>query len=200
MKKYYKEPRRGRNNINTCYIHGFVHRDTTLIRSNKMQQYAGIYLLKIYSTCFWCPSHPSSGEHKTVTAASGTGHSIWATTFLQRGLNAAVTVLCSPDDGCDGHQKHVESNFAVNKHLHTVASCWISLIYLALHCLAEVLHIFLIIPCMLHSMPISYRAIVRSIPRFRFPIQGVLIETKRFAANNFVKSIKLCYLLEIIRN
>jgi len=45
-----------------------------LIRSNKMQQYAGIYLLQIYSTCFRCPSHPSSGVHKTLTAASGTGH------------------------------------------------------------------------------------------------------------------------------
>ena len=56
-----------------------------LIRSNKMQHYAGIYLLQNYSTCFGCPSHPSSGVSKTVTAASGTGHSIWATTFLQRG-------------------------------------------------------------------------------------------------------------------
>ena len=28
------------------------------------------------STCFGCPSHPSSGEHKTVIAASGTDHSI----------------------------------------------------------------------------------------------------------------------------
>jgi len=41
-----------------------------------MQQYAGIHLLPNYSTCFGCPSHPSSGVHKTVTAASGTGHSI----------------------------------------------------------------------------------------------------------------------------
>jgi len=39
-----------------------------------MQQYAGIYLLQNYSTCFGCPSHPSSGVHKTVTVASGTGH------------------------------------------------------------------------------------------------------------------------------
>ena len=38
-----------------------------------MQQYAGIYLLQNYSTCFGGPSHPSSGLHKTVTAASGTG-------------------------------------------------------------------------------------------------------------------------------
>ena len=40
------------------------------------------------STCFGCSSHPSSGVHKTVTAVSGTGHNIWATTFLQRGLTA----------------------------------------------------------------------------------------------------------------
>ena len=69
------------------YIHDSVHRDSILIRSKKMQQYAGIYLLQIYSTCFGGPSQPSSGVHKTVTATSGTGHSNnTATTFLQRGL------------------------------------------------------------------------------------------------------------------
>jgi len=85
-----------------------------------MQQYAGIYLLQNYSTCFACPSHPTSGVHETVTAASGKGHSIWATTFFQRGQiwprwrkvvavpEAAVTVLCTLDEGCDGHRKHVE--------------------------------------------------------------------------------------------
>jgi hypothetical protein len=41
---------------------------------------------------------------------------------------AAITVLCTPDDGCDGHPKHVENDFAVNKYLHTVAFCWILLI------------------------------------------------------------------------
>jgi len=51
-----------------------------------MQQYAGIYLLQNHSTCFGCPSHPSSGEHKTATAACGTDHSNSAITFLQRGL------------------------------------------------------------------------------------------------------------------
>jgi hypothetical protein len=54
------------------YIHGFVHRDSILIRSNEMQQYAGVYLLENYSTCFGCLSHPSSGVHQTVNAASGT--------------------------------------------------------------------------------------------------------------------------------
>jgi len=41
-----------------------------------MQQFAGMYLLQNYSACFGCPSHPSSGVRGTVTAASGTGHSI----------------------------------------------------------------------------------------------------------------------------
>ena len=43
-----------------------------LIKSNEMQQYAGVYLLHNYSTCFGCLSHPSSGVHQTVTAASVT--------------------------------------------------------------------------------------------------------------------------------
>ena len=106
------------------YIYGSVHRKSILVRSNKMQQYVGIYLLQNYSTYFGCRSHPSSGVHKTVTAASGIGHSICATTFLQRDLwprwrkvvaqilwpvpEAAVTVLCTHDNGCDGHLKYVE--------------------------------------------------------------------------------------------
>ena len=57
-----------------------------LIRSNDMQQYAGVYLLQNCSTCFGCLSHPSSGVQGTVTAASGTGHSIRAKNFRQRGL------------------------------------------------------------------------------------------------------------------
>jgi hypothetical protein len=57
-----------------------------LIRSNEMQQYAGVYLLQNYSTCFGCLSHPSSGVHQTVTAASGTGHSVRATTFRHHGI------------------------------------------------------------------------------------------------------------------
>ena len=56
------------------YIHGSVHRDSVLIRSTKMQQYAGIFLLQVCSTCFGRPSRPSSGVQKTVTAASGAGH------------------------------------------------------------------------------------------------------------------------------
>ena len=109
-----------------------------------MQQYAGIYLLQIYTTYFGCPSHPSSGVHKTVATACGTGHSISATTFLQRGLirprwrkvvelllwpvlQAVDTVLCTPDDGCLD-TRNMQSKFAVNKYLRTVGCCWILLI------------------------------------------------------------------------
>ena len=81
-----------------------------------MQQCAGIYLLQNHSTCYGCPSHPSSGVHKTVTSASDTGHIIGQMATLEEGYysdtttctEAAVTVLCTPDDGCDGHPKHVE--------------------------------------------------------------------------------------------
>jgi len=47
---------------------------SVLIRSNKIQQHAGNYLLQVYSTCFGPPTRPSSGVQKTVTADSGTGH------------------------------------------------------------------------------------------------------------------------------
>jgi len=42
-----------------------------------LQQFADIYLLLNYSTCFGRPSRTSSGEHKNVVAASGTDHTIW---------------------------------------------------------------------------------------------------------------------------
>ena len=75
---------------------------------NKIQQDASLcrylFTTKSHSTCFGYLSQPSSGEHKSVTAASG-------------------KVLCSPDDGSVGHPKRVESDFAVNKYLLTVASC-----------------------------------------------------------------------------
>jgi len=47
---------------------------------NKIQQDATVhrylFTAKSLSTCFGCSSHPSSGEHKTITAVSGTGHTV----------------------------------------------------------------------------------------------------------------------------
>jgi len=48
-----------------------------------MQQYANIYLLLNYSTCFGRPSRPSSGVLKTVVAASSSPDSVICT----RGCN-----------------------------------------------------------------------------------------------------------------
>ena len=77
-----------------------------------MQQFAvNFILLQDHSTCLGCCPHPPLGVHKTVTTASNTGHVIGAATFFQRGQvwNAVQTaVLCTPDDGCGQHPKHVE--------------------------------------------------------------------------------------------
>jgi hypothetical protein len=48
------------------YIRGSVRRNSRLKKSNEMEQYAGIYLLLNYSTCFGRPSRPSPGVHKTI--------------------------------------------------------------------------------------------------------------------------------------
>ena len=57
---------------------------TWLKESNKMQQYADIYLLLNYSTCFGRPLHPS-WVHKTVVAASDTDHTVWGASFFKCG-------------------------------------------------------------------------------------------------------------------
>ena len=58
------------------YISSFVHRNSVLKKSNKMQQHEDIYLLLNYSTCFGRPSLPLSGVHKTAFTAYGTDHTV----------------------------------------------------------------------------------------------------------------------------
>jgi len=70
-----------------------------------MQQYGSVYILQNYSTYFGCPSHPSSGTHKILNAASGTGHNICATTFLQCDLRATLEEGCCTDTWYDLYQK-----------------------------------------------------------------------------------------------
>jgi len=67
--------------LNIC---SSAHRNSRLKKFNKMQQYADIYLLLNYSTCFGRPSRQSSGVHKTVVAASGTDHTVWGASFFKR--------------------------------------------------------------------------------------------------------------------
>jgi len=60
-----------------------------------MQQYADIYLLRNHSTCFGCPQHPSSGVLKTVTAASGTGHTVKTRINCNKLTKLCVSLLTS---------------------------------------------------------------------------------------------------------
>ena len=85
------------------YILIVVQRDAT--------QSSLFIILQVHCTYFGCQPHQSSGVHKTVTTASGTGHIFCAVTSFQRGnlvtfeggsctvSEAVVTVLCTPDDG-----------------------------------------------------------------------------------------------------
>ena len=71
-----------------------------LKKSNKMQQYAEIYLLLNYSTCFGRPSLPSSGVHKTVVAASGTeGSELLQTWPIFEEARSPDSMICTT--GCN---------------------------------------------------------------------------------------------------
>ena len=97
-----------------------MHLNSMLKKFNEMEQYADIYLLLNYSTCFVRPSRPLSRVHKNAVRDSGTDYPIWGGSFFKRDQNklalqivrsvpeAANTVLCTPDDGRDGRPKHVE--------------------------------------------------------------------------------------------
>ena len=97
-----------------------------------MQQYTDIYLLLNYSTCFGRPSRPLS-VHKTVVAASGTDHTAWGARFFKRDqirqydlyhrlqLQFYVLLMLGAMDA-----RNMQSNLAINKYLHTVASRQIS--------------------------------------------------------------------------
>jgi len=65
-----------------------------------MQQYADIYLLLNYSTCFGRPSRPSSELHKTIVAASGTDHAIWGPGFLKRDKILVSPYLVTFEEAC----------------------------------------------------------------------------------------------------
>ena len=67
-----------------------------LMKSNKMQHYADIYLLLNHSTCFGCPSHPSSGVHEIVIVDSGTDHTIWEASLGLEELRHSLVAAWTP--------------------------------------------------------------------------------------------------------
>ena len=95
------------------YIHGYVHRNSILIRYNKMQQSAGIYLLQNHSTC------------SNVAFGHVGGRLLLIYYDLYQGLHLRFYVLLVMDPM---NARNMQSDFAVNKYLRTVASCCILLI------------------------------------------------------------------------
>jgi len=109
--------------VEEFYVYGSVYRWSILIIVQRDATQSSLFIiLQVHSTSFGCQPHPSSGVHKTVTTASGTSHIFCAATSFQRGQaslatleggsctvpEAVVTVLCTPNDGCGWHPKHVE--------------------------------------------------------------------------------------------
>jgi len=68
-----------------------------------MQQYADIYLLLNYSTCFGRPSRPSSGIYKTVVAASGTDRTVCGASSLKRDQIRTDLGAMVPNQSVFGH-------------------------------------------------------------------------------------------------
>ena len=82
------------------YFHGSVHRNPILRRSNKMKQYAGIYLLQNHSLHVSGVHRTHHQENIKLTPTSDTGHSNRiATTFLQRGqyVGGRLLLFCYYD-------------------------------------------------------------------------------------------------------
>ena len=64
-----------------------MHRKSVLINVQRDATICSLYfiLLQDHSKCFGCRPHASSGVHKTVVTATGTGHIICVATSFQRG-------------------------------------------------------------------------------------------------------------------
>jgi len=118
------------------YVYGSVDRWSILIIVQRgATQSSLVIVLQVHSTCFGCQPHPSSGVHRTVTTASGTGH-VFLCSYLPPTLpslatlegdnctvpEAIVTVLCTADCGCGWHPKHVEWTCRIINRLLCVAS------------------------------------------------------------------------------
>ena len=127
------------NNCPTrCNTKQSIYRWSILIVVQRDATQSSLFIiLQVHSTCFGCQPDPSSGVHKPVTTASGTvqlppsnvaklawprwevtAQKIWPVP------EAVVTVLCTADDGCGWHPKHVEWTCRIINRMLCVASRW----------------------------------------------------------------------------
>jgi hypothetical protein len=78
------------------YVYGSVHRWSILITVQRdATQSSQFIILQVHSTCFGYQPHPSSGLYKTVTTASGTGHTFCAAASLQVNLATLEEGSCT---------------------------------------------------------------------------------------------------------
>ena len=130
------------------YVYGSVHRWSILIIVKRNATQSSLFIiLQVHSTCFGCQPHPSSGVHKTVIffeqlppsnvakitwprwreVAAVAKRPHWREVAAQKIWpvpEAVVTVLCTPDDGCGWHPKHVEWTCKIINRPFCVASRW----------------------------------------------------------------------------
>jgi len=128
------------------YVYGSVHRWPILIIVQRDATQSSLFIiLQVHSTCFGCQPHPPSGVQKTGTTASSTGYIFctawprWREVAAQNIWpvpKAVVTVLCTPDDGCGWHPKHVEWTCRIIYRLLCVAYRW-AIISIYCPCLLE---------------------------------------------------------------
>ena len=101
-----------------------MNRQSILIIVQRYATQSSLFIiLQVHSTCFGCQPHPSSGVHKTVTTVFGTGQ-LPPSNVAKLAWLAVVTILCTPDDGCVWHPKHVEWTCRIINRLLCVASLW----------------------------------------------------------------------------
>jgi len=110
------------SNVLFFYVYCSVHRWSILIIVHWDATQSSLFIiLQVHSTCFGCQPHPTSGVYKTSTTASGTAVPSsnvaklewprWREVAVQKIWPvpvAVVTVLCTADNGCGWHPKHVE--------------------------------------------------------------------------------------------
>jgi hypothetical protein len=116
-----------KQNHDSFNVHGSLHRKYIPIY---IQQDTTLHILFISGNCCICFGwyhHPSSGEHTTVSTASGICHTVTATCRYRGRGETALQFQLFHDSGWEHwryHRKHVDQFPDINK-LCNVASCWI---------------------------------------------------------------------------
>jgi len=110
------------------YVYGSVHRWSILIVVQRDATQSSLFIiLQVHFTCFGCQPLPSSGVHKTPSNVAKLAWPRWTELAAQKIRpvpEAVVTVLCTPDDRCCWHPKHVEWTCRIINRLLCVASRW----------------------------------------------------------------------------